>query len=219
MATPQTTPGPSFGDTAESFADWARLHTRQLAIGGVAIAAVAVAAVLYAGNERSKAGRAEAALVAAQQPLATNDFAAAERELARVSSQYDGTVGGTQAALLLARVMYEQGKFKEGIAVLEKLDADGKQDQVAAQTLIAGGHEGLRQFAEAAKAYEAAAAAAEFPADRDNLRANAARAYGLAGNAAEAKRLWTELAADESGAVAGEARVRLGELAGAAGKS
>jgi tetratricopeptide (TPR) repeat protein len=219
MATPQTPTGASFGDTAESAADWARLHTRQLAIGGVAVAVLALAAVLYSSNQRSKAGRAEAALVAAQQPLATNDFAAAERELARVSSQYGGTVGGTQAALLLARVMYEQGKFKEGITVLEKLDADGKQNRVAVQTLIAGGHEGLRQFAEAAKAYEEAAAAAEFPADRDNLRASAARAYGFAGNAAEAKRLWTELAADERGPVAGEARIRLGELTGAAGKS
>jgi hypothetical protein len=89
------------------------------------------------------------------------------------------------------------------------------------QSLIGDGYSQLSKFADAAKAYERAAAAAEYDTERAYYRAKAARSYTTAGNATDAKRLWSQLSTDEKAqSVAAEARVRLAELeAKRAGKS
>ncbi|MBA3727414.1 MAG: hypothetical protein H0W86_13530, partial [Armatimonadetes bacterium] len=72
--------------------------------------------------------------------------------------------------------------------------------------------EQLRKFVEAAGEYEAAAKRARFDEDRQRYESLAANAYLLGGRKEDAKRIWTVLAADSKGTVAGEARVRLGEM-------
>jgi len=57
-----------------------------------------------------------------------------------------------------------------------------------------------------------AADVTRFPADKAEYRASAARSYAAAGKVAEAKAIWTDLAKDDTGPMAAEARVRLGEL-------
>ena len=47
---------------------------------------------------------------------------------------------------------------------------------------------------------------------RDGYRADAARALASAGKAAEAAKIWEELAKDPTSFYAAEARVRIGEL-------
>src|SRR5688572_27223321 len=159
MASPTTRTAPpatSFEDATENAADWVRLHALQLA-AGAAIVAVAVGGTLvYRSMSSSKAARAERAFFEAQAPLATQDLAGAERQLRQVAQRYDGTAGGAQARLMLAQVLYDQGKHQDGIRVLEEADApDALESSV--DLLKAAGYEGLGRFADAARIYEAQA--------------------------------------------------------------
>jgi len=71
----------------------------------------------------------------------------------------------------------------------------------------------MKKLGDAAKKYEAAAAATSFETEKAALRAKAARAYQQAGDTAAAHKLWGALATDPTAiTVSAEARVRLGEL-------
>jgi hypothetical protein len=78
--------------------------------------------------------------------------------------------------------------------------------------VLAAGYEQLKKYSEAAAEYENAAKVERFDADRQRDMSLAAQAYLNGGNKAKAKEIWTALGADSKGVVAGEARVRLGEL-------
>jgi thioredoxin-like negative regulator of GroEL len=202
----------SFEDASENLMDWFRERSRPLAIGALTVVALGAGALLWRSTASSKAARAETAYFQAQAPIAQNDLAAAERELRTVADQYKGTAGGAQARMLLAQVLYEQGRYQAGIDALKAGDAPGAL-QTSVKVLTAGGYEGLGQPLEAAKLYEEAATAAVAGGQRDELRASAARAYQAGGRTADAQKIWTELAANEQSPLADEARVRLGELA------
>ena len=216
MATNPSRDTRSFDDATESFTDWIQLHSKQLVTGVVAVAVLLGGVFVWRSLKSGEAERAEQQFARAQQPLLTGDIPAAERELRNVITVAGDTPAGTQARLLLAKVLYEQNKYKEGVELLNGFDAGQPEQKAAALSLKAAGLEEQRQFAEAAKAYEEAAEAAPFDADKDNLKASAARAYGFAGNKEQARAIWTALLADESSPLAGEARVRLGELTGSA---
>ena len=209
--TPTAPPAASFEDATESAADWVRLHSRQLAIGAAVIAAAVVGAVVYRSMSVSKNARAEQAFFEAQAPLANRDLAAAERNLRQVAQRYGGTAGGAQAQLVLAQILYDQGKYQEGLKVLEDADAPEALEP-AVRLLTAAGYEGLNRFADAAKLYEQAANEATAESRKVELRASAARAYQQANDAAAAGRIWAELAKRDGSPIADEARVRLGEV-------
>ncbi|MGZ8377244.1 MAG: tetratricopeptide repeat protein [Gemmatirosa sp.] len=201
----------SLDDASENLTDWLRDHSRPVAIGALAVVALAAGTFFWRNASASKAGRAEQAYFQAQAPIAQGDLAGAERELRAVSAQYDGTAGGAQAQLLLAQIMYEQGKYQEGIDVLKQADDAPEALRMSARVLAAGGLEGLGKHGDAAKMYEEIAQSA--PAvQRDELRASAARAYQAAGSGAAAQKIWAELAKQEASPLADEARVRLGEV-------
>ena len=202
----------SLDDASENFADWLRDHSRPIAIGALTIVALAAGTFFWRNAAASKAARAEQAYFQAQAPIAQNDLAAAERELKAVADRYDGTAGGAQAQLLLAQVMYEQGKYQAGIDALKQADDAPEALRASAKVLMAGGYEGLGKHAEAAKLYEEAAQATS-AGHRDDLRASAARAYQAAGNGGAALKIWEELAKSETSPLADEARVRMGEVA------
>ena len=201
----------SLDDATENFSAWLRDHSRPVAIGALAVVALAAGTFFWRNAAASKASRAEQAYFQAQAPIAQNDLPAAERELKAVADRYDGTAGGAQAQLLLAQVMYEQGKYQAGIDVLKGADDAPAALRNSAKVLMAGGYEGLGKPAEAAKLYEEAAQGAS-AGQRDDLRASAARAYQAAGNAESARKIWAELAKSETSPLADEARVRLGEV-------
>ena len=215
MASPSTRTTPSessFEDATETFIDWFRLHSTKVVSG---MAVVVVAGAAYMGYRAYSAGqetRAERAFFEAQAPLATRDLAGAERTLRQVATRYDGTAGGAQAQLALAQILFDQGKYQEGLRVLD--DASDAPDALepAVRVLRAAGEEGVGRPAEAAKLYEAAAADEQAESRKAELRANAARAYQQAGQAEPARRIWADLARQENNPLADEARVRLGEL-------
>jgi tetratricopeptide (TPR) repeat protein len=138
--------------------------------------------------------------------LAISDFQ-------KVVVRYEGTSAGAQAALSLAQAYYSQKKFKEGVAALKKVEAKAPGEfRPSIHVLEADGYEELKDFVAAAEQYNLAAKETTFPIDKSRYRAAAARDYMAAGKTEDAKRIWTELAKDDSKVEAAEARVRLGEL-------
>nr|MDQ6871556.1 tetratricopeptide repeat protein [Gemmatimonadota bacterium] len=134
-------------------------------------------------------------------------------DLQKVASRYEGTRAGTQASITLAQALYQQKKFKEGIAALKRAEAKAPSDfRPSIHVLEADGYEELKDFVAAAAQYEVAAKETRYPVDKAEYRASAAKDYMAAGKTELAKDLWTELAKDETGPMASEAKVRLGEL-------
>lgn len=203
-------------DPMENFSAWLQMNAKPVGIV-VGVLAVATAAILiFRASEASKRERASVALYTAQAPLGEGKLPEAATELQKVIQRYGGTLAGQQAALLLAQVHYEQRQFAEGLAVLEKARGDASREFAASMdALIAAGHESAGNHEKAAEAFGRAASEAEHSTDRIQYEASQARALMSAGKLEEAKVIWTRLSADETQPFAQEARVRLGEIAGA----
>ena len=77
------------------------------------------------------------------------------------------------------------------------------------------GLEQKKEYAQAADRYRAAAGLADAKIAKDRYMADAARALTSANNKAEAAKIWSALAADNTSTFSAEARVRLGELVAA----
>ena len=206
---------PSTSDKLQELVDSARNNsTVWMVATGVLLAAVLV--YLFIGRLRLITNNnAERALNSAKQSLNSGNLPLAQSDLEKVYSRYGSTPAGVEAALLLAGLDYDAGKVQDGINVLQK--AAGSRAASSVQSTILGlegdGYAQMRKLGEAAKQYEAAAAATQFETEKASLRAKAARTYQQAGDTAKAHKLWADLATDPATiTVAAEARVRLGEL-------
>jgi predicted negative regulator of RcsB-dependent stress response len=195
--------------------DWFDVNSKLVTGAVIAIAVVVGGWWFYTRSQHLKAERAERAFYAAEQSMAAGNMPLAESDLRKMITRYDGTPAARQAVLTLAQLEYDQGKHQEGITILKnamgKLESS-KEFGASGHIMMAAGYEQLRKFVEAAAEYEAAAKLARFDQDRQRYESLAANAYLLGGRKEDAKRIWTVLAADSKGTVAGEARVRLGEL-------
>lgn len=198
-------------DKTESFIEWVRLNSRTISIGAMVVVAVAAIGYLWRASAEKKEVRASAALAAAQSVAQSGNAALAQSDLQAVIRRYGGTKAGTHARLVLAQVLFEQGKVDEG---LRELEAVGPKEPYAASFhgLKAAGLEQTGKLAEAAAAYEAAASASGTNLAKASYRSDAARAYLAAGNRDAALRIWESMAGDDTNPLSGEARVRLGEL-------
>src|SRR5215213_10182 len=199
----------------EVLSEWFNVNSKLVTGAIIAIAVVVGGWWFYTRSEHLKAERAERAFYAAEQSMAAGNMPLAESDLRKMITRYDGTPAAKQAVLTLAQLEYDQGKYQEGITFLK--NAMGKLESseefgASGHIMAAAGYEQLRKFVEAAREYQAAAKKARFDQDRQRYESLAANAYLLAGRRDEAKRIWTALAADSKGTVAGEARVRLGEM-------
>ena len=211
MASP--TPPKRYDADEESLTEWFTLHRREATWGAVVIAAIVGGFWFYERSQSLKAQRAESAYFQARQSVIAGNLPLAVSDLQKVVTRYEGTQGGAQAALTLAQAYYDQGKFKEGIEGLKKAESKAPEDfQASLHALEAAGYEQLKDFSSAAEQYKLAGRVSRFPADKAQYQASAARDYATAGKVAEAKAIWAELAKDETGPMAAEARVRLGEL-------
>ena len=202
---------PSFEEGTETILGWVQDRWQWILGGAILIAALAGGFALYERSQAQKATRGERALFDAQRAAQSGNLTQAQTELQKVRVRYDGTPASDRAALVLAQVLYDQGKYAEGVRALAPV-SDSKLLGAATHALMATGYEEQNKLKEAAEHYRKAAAAATFEVDKANYLANAARTLGRAGDVAAATALWKELSADPEGPVAGEARVRLGEL-------
>jgi predicted negative regulator of RcsB-dependent stress response len=206
-------PTKRFGADEESFSEWLMLHKREVSWAVIALAMVVLGYWYYERSEALKAQRGETAYYQARQSAAAGNLPLAVSDLQKVATRYEGTRAGAQASITLAQALYQQKKFKDGIAVLKRAEAKAPSDfRPSIHVLEADGFEELRDFGAAAEQYKVAAAATKYPVDKAQYQAAAARDYMAAGKTEDAKAIWAELAKDETGPMAAEAKVRLGEL-------
>ena len=214
MATDSTAAGFGPSDLRDDrrLAELLERHRRTLAYALIAVLLALAGYWLYARSKAIKEQRADAAYQAAVQSAAAGNLPLAQAELKKVAVRYAGTNGGAAAAMGLAKISYQQGKWQEGISALRATAERGGDMQYDARMLLGAGYEGLKQPAQAVRVYEDAAKVARFPADRFGALAMAARTAQLAGDRTTAIRLWSELLKDPASGYEAEARVRLGEL-------
>jgi len=202
-----------YGADEESLTEWLMLHKREVGWAVAALAIVVLGIWYYERSVTLKAQHAEAQYFQARQSAAAGNLPLAESDLQKVITRYEGTRAGTQAALSLAQLHYDAKKFKEGIDVLKKSEGSAPSDfKPSVHVLEAAGYEELKDFVPAAEQYKLAAAATRFPVDKAQYQAAAATDYMTAGKNEEAKAIWEQLAKDETGPMAAEAKVRLGEV-------
>jgi predicted negative regulator of RcsB-dependent stress response len=208
-----STPAKRFGADEESLSEWLMLHKREVSWAIVALAIAVLGYWYYQRSEALKAQRAETAYFQARQSAAAGNLPLAISDLKKVAARYEGTSAGAQASMTLAQALYQEKKFKEGIAALKKAEPKAPSDfGPSIHVLQADGYEELKDFVGAAEQYSVAAKETRFPVEKAQYQAAAARDYMAAGKTEQAKAIWTELAKDETGPMAAEAKVRLGEL-------
>jgi tetratricopeptide (TPR) repeat protein len=213
MTTPNAQARKKYGADEESIAEWLKDHSRELTWTLIGLAVVVGGFWFYERSQSIKSQRAETAYFQARQAVEAGNLPLGVSDLQKVVTRYGGTAAGSQAALTLAQALYDQGKFKEGVAALKKAEGDVPSEfRPSVHVLEAAGYESLKDFANAAEQYRQASSVTPFAADKAEYLASAARDYQSAGNVKAAIGIWQDLVKNENPAVAGEARVRLGEL-------
>jgi len=205
---------PAMQDRGETMFDSLRGYGRPAFYALLGAALIAGGVVVYNRSKATNAARADQALSEVQRSLGSGNASLAAADLRKLVTRYEGTPSAVQGTMLLAQMLYDQGKPNEGLKLLRDLQGDraARDYGAAIASLVAAGLEQQGKPAEAAREYERAAAEARFELERANYRADAARAFMVAGNKEAARKIWSELSADPAGPVAAEARVRLGEL-------
>ncbi len=199
---------------AESLMDTISAKRREIGIVAIVVVALGGALLLWRQSNMKKEDNAERAFQQAANAYYAGNLALARTDLQKVLDRYAGTTAGVEGAMLLAQANYQEGKWPEGIKVLETAQKSSAAGPFAAslEALIAAGYADQKKYDEAAKHYQAASDKAQFAADKDLHRSDVARMSALAGKKDEARKIWTELAGKPESPVWGEARVRLGEL-------
>jgi len=201
----------AFEDQTESLMDWMRAHSRQVTIGVIAVAAVGLGAWLWRSAANKKELNASRALAEAQVAFGSGNMALAQSDLQRLVQRYGGTSAAIQSRILLAQAYFAQNKIADGLRVLDEA-GEGGAFASSLHAVRAAGLEQAGKPLEAAAEYLQASQAAIATADKASYKGDAARAYQAGGKPEEAVKIWEDLAADETGPLSGEARVRLGEL-------
>jgi predicted negative regulator of RcsB-dependent stress response len=222
MASPQTSTAKPRGDddALENLIEWAQVNTKAIGIGVVVVVLGIGLYFVIHQTAINKESNAERDYFNAQRSVQAGNLALAQSDLEKMLPRYTGTHSGTLGALLLAQLQFQAGKFPEGIKTLEGAAVTAPASMVSSvRGLIGAGYIDQQKYPEAAKAYLQAADEAAFPAEQETFRAEAARAYAMAGNSADALKLWKAIAENPDSPRSAEARVRVGELtAAAAGK-
>jgi predicted negative regulator of RcsB-dependent stress response len=198
-------------DTSDTLVEWARQNANKLSIGGIVVAVVVAVGLLWKASSDKKETNASAALARVETVVQSGNVALAQSDLQDFLRRYDGTTAAIQARLLLAKVLFTQGKAEEGLKELEAVSSPGPFGS-SFHALRAAGLEQANRAADAAAAYESAAVAASSEPAKAAFLSDAARAYVAAGRPDDARRIWTAMAADDANPMSGEAKVRLGEL-------
>jgi len=121
-----TLPDLTLEERADSLVGWVQTHTKQLAAVALGAGALVVAAYFYNASESTKNVAAERAYDQARQSIVSGNIPLATTDLRKAADRFRGTAGGTHAAFALAQLLYDQGKYADGLAVLGK--AEPKDD-------------------------------------------------------------------------------------------
>lgn len=211
MTSPTRTGGFDLDESSESAIEWVRQHARQVGIGAIVVAALAgvfwVVRTQNAGNEAT----ASRQLVAAQRSVGAGNLPLAAADLRKLVDRYGSTRSGAEAQVLLAQVELQQGRTAEAMKVLDEIGSGGPH-AASVHALRAAALEQTGKPAEAAEEYLKASRANELQGEAESLKADAARAYLVAGKKAEALKIWQEMASNPASVLYNEALLRVGEL-------
>jgi predicted negative regulator of RcsB-dependent stress response len=203
------------GNHAQTFIDWTRLNANALAIGAVVVLVAGGSYWFYQRSQQLRDSQAEKALMNAKESMASGNVALAQSDLQKLRARWASTPAGISAAMLLAQIDYDTGKYQDGVSLLKQVEGESAAAPVRPTivSLEGDGYAQMGKLADAAKAYEAAAAAAPYATEKSFQRAKAARTYQAAGDTSKARQIWSDLANDpKAEAMVSEARIRLGEL-------
>ncbi len=212
MSNTGITPSTASGLEPESVAEMLQTYQKQIIVGVIVLVAAGGGFWMWRRSAEIREGRAGEAYQAAESAFASGNMPLAQTELEKITGRYAGTAPGTQAAMLLAQVHFGQGKYDEGMRVLEAASSKAPAPLKAGiQALMGAGYEGSAKPAEAAAAYGKAAELSQFDIDRDMYRMEQARILAASGDAAGAGKIYLEIGQREDSPFAGEAKVRHGE--------
>ncbi|MEW5918759.1 MAG: tetratricopeptide repeat protein, partial [Gemmatimonadota bacterium] len=113
---------PLDGD-GSAFFDWIRTHSRAATYVAVGVVAVAAAVYMWRRSDAIKEQRAEQSLIAAARTFQSGNRPLAQSDLEKLVARYGSTSAGAQGRLLLAQILYDQGKVDSGLKVLENVGA------------------------------------------------------------------------------------------------
>jgi predicted negative regulator of RcsB-dependent stress response len=190
---------------------------REFAIGAVVVVALAGGVLLWRLSSNQKNERARVALSDATYTLYSGNRPLGETQLQAVADRYRDTAAGIEAAMVLAQTDFEEGRWADGLKVLDGIKQSSAIGEFKAPIdgLIAGGYTDSKKYDEAVKSYQAAADESKFQPVKDLYLADAARVLQTAGKNDDARKIWEELSSRPDSPSVAEAKVRLGELSAA----
>ncbi len=213
--TPLETNDP-LADEPMELMEWLQTNRTWLAVAAAVVVIGGGGWWVFRQSRLTKEVNANKALMQAKQSLdpSNPNPTLAQNDLQKLVSRYSGTGAGSEGAMLLAQLDYDQSKYQEGVMVLESAAKSAPQPlESQLRSLIGDGYMSMKNPIGAAKEYEQAADLTDGVMDRATQRARAARAYMMGGDSTKARQLWTDLSKDtKNQAVAAEAKVRLGEI-------
>jgi len=212
MTTPET--NDVMADEPMDVMQWLDSNRQFLTIVVVAIIIGGSSWWIFSQSRHTKEVNASKALFLAKQSIGAQNQALAKSDLEKLVARYAGTGAGSEGALLLAQMDFDQAKYQEGITVLENASKSAPQPMESEiRSLLGDGYLSMKNPAAAAKEYEKAADLSGRELERASQKGRAARAYSAAGDTAKSRQIWAELVLNaKNPSVAAEARVRLGEL-------
>ena len=203
------------GDVFSQAIEWARQNRRVATAAGAAVVIVAAGAWFVVSAKARKEGfaaralrDAQAAVVAGNVPLATND-------LSRLVASYRGTAAAEEAAILLGQLRLTRGEADSAIRELSSFTESGPRPRflAAAYNLLGAALEQQARFAEAGEAFQKAASAWPYDYLQAQALLDAGRAFRAAGDTASAAAAYERILSDHGASpIALEAKLRLGEV-------
>src|SRR6266567_7000006 len=216
MATATSTviPGVQRPALTDRLGAWVKAH-RQLSSWIAAI--VVLGAVLFVWNLSTQRRSEEIAsrdLQGARFAFENQNLPLAASELAKVIANYSGTNAAAEARILLANARLLEKQPQQAITVLKDF-APGAPQAYRAQAygLLGAAYEDMGKPRDAGESYENASAAARLDFLKAQMLSDAGRAWTSAGDTTRAVAAYRRIVSEfGKEGVAGEAKVRLGEL-------
>jgi TolA-binding protein len=196
-------------------APWYEQYARQILIALGVVAVVLLGVWFVRESSKRKEAQATSRLTAALALADRGNLPQAAAELQRVVQTYGGTEAATEAVIALNQVRIASGQGELAVNNLKEFVAKNPPQQYAASAygLLGSAQENSKRFAEAAQAFEQAAAKAELDYLKASYLVDAGRAYSEAGKSQDAIRAYRAVVEKYPEApAAAEAQVRLGEL-------
>jgi len=213
-ATTSTPAGAQRPPLSERLLDWFKAHKQITSWLGAILIVGAGLFVWTLSTKRRTEEIASRDLQGARFAFENQNYPLAASELAKVIANYSGTNAAAEARILLANSRLLEKQPQQAVTVLKDF-APGAPQAYRAQAygLLGAAYENMGKPRDAGEAYENGSAAARLDFLKAQMLSDAGRAWTVAGDTTKAVAAYRRIV-NEFGkeGIAGEAKVRLGEL-------